>query len=171
MIDKEKIEKIIKDLLIALGENPNRDGLKDTPKRVAGMFEEFFYKEENIEEKVIKTFKENCKSLKTIEINDIPFCSLCEHHILPFKGVAHIKYTVDDENLIGISKFARIVKHFSKGLQVQERITNNIADFIFSNFNIKGVEVTTEAEHLCMTIRGIKAIGSKTKIVAAKGNM
>lgn len=170
MIDKNKIEKLIYDLLLALGEDPEREGLRDTPRRVSGMLEEFFTPEKPIEE-LVKTFKEDFKNAGIVEVGSIPFCSLCEHHMLPFMGVASIKYRPDGNFVIGLSKLARIVKHFSKGLNVQERITENIAEFIFSNFSVKGVEVTLEAEHLCMSLRGVKALGSKTKTVSFRGNL
>ena len=166
-MNKQKIEKLIYNLLLQLEEDPNREGLKETPKRVANMLYEFFKKESS--EKLVKVFKEDFLSDSPIEVKNIPFCSLCEHHMLPFKGLAYIKYVPKQNFLIGLSKFARIVNYFSKGLQLQERITNNIADFIYSKFPVKSVEVVLEAEHLCMTLRGAKATGSTTKTTAIRG--
>ena len=161
MINKKKIQKIIYDLILELEEDPNREGLKDTPKRVADMICELFQKDST--EKLIKTFEEDFSPTRPIEVKNIPFCSFCEHHMLPFKGIAHIRYVPSGKSFIGLSKFARIVNHFSKGLQIQERITHSVANFIYANFPVKGVEVTLEAEHLCMTIRGAKSMGSSTK--------
>ena len=170
MIEKEKTEKLIYELLLALGENPEREGLKDTPKRVAKMLGEFFTPEQPLED-LVKVFKEDFKNPGIVEVRDIPFCSFCEHHMMPFRGVAHIKYIPDGDFVVGLSKFARIVDYFSKGLQVQERITSRVAEFIFTHFSVKGVEVTLEAEHFCMTVRGIKAAGSKTKTVSHFGDL
>lgn len=171
MIDKEEIERLVFKLLYALGENPQREGLKETPKRVAKMYEELFNQSCCSENELIKTFKEEALESSLIEIRDIPFCSLCEHHLLPFKGVAHIKYLPCNGKILGISKFARIVNYFASGLQIQERITNNIAKFIFLNLSPVGVEVILEAEHLCMTVRGVKAKGSITKTISTYGNL
>ncbi len=167
-MDKKRIEKLIKDIIIELGEDAEREGLVETPRRVSEMLEEFFKNEEKSED-LIKVFKEDFENQGLIEVKDIRFCSLCEHHMLPFRGVAHIKYLPSEGNLIGISKLARIVNYFSKGLQIQERITNKVADFLFSKFPIKGVEVTLEAEHLCMTIRGVKSPGAITKTSTIRG--
>ncbi len=130
------------------------------------MYLEFFNKKyKNPDLNLIKIFEEKniSKINNIIEINNIFFCSLCEHHMLPFKGHVHIKYLPKNGKILGISKFARIVEHFSNGLQIQERFTSQIAEFIFSKLEPQGVEVVVEAEHLCMTIRGIRSINSKTK--------
>lgn len=169
-MNKKKIEKLVKDILIELGEDTQREGLAETPKRVSEMLEEFFKKEES-RENLIKVFKEDFENQGLVEVKDIQFCSLCEHHMLPFRGVAHIKYLPCEGSLIGISKLARIVNYFSKGLQIQERITNKVADFLFSKFPVKGVEVILEAEHLCMTLRGVKSPGALTKTYAIRGKL
>lgn len=171
MIDKRKTENLIYELLLALGENPEREGLKDTPMRVSNMLCEIFEKDEKEIESFKKVFKEDFISDGYVQVRDIPFYSFCEHHMLPFRGVAHIKYKPKSTFVIGISKLARIVNYFSKGLQVQERITSKVADFIFSNFPVKGVEVTLEAEHLCMTIRGARSVGSSTKTISSLGSL
>ncbi len=172
MVDKKDIEGLIFKLLKALGENPLREGLKETPKRVANMYEEMFNQSEADEHELIKIFnEEEISPSGLVEVRDIPFCSLCEHHLLPFKGVVHIKYIPQNGKILGISKFARIVNYFASGLQVQERITNKIAKFIFSGLSPKWVEVTVEAEHLCMTVRGVKAQGALTKTVATCGSL
>lgn len=170
-MDNKKIEKIIYDLLIELGENPSREGLKETPKRVSKMFKEFFESEYKNSEELVKIFDEPSLQNGIIEVKNIPFCSLCEHHMLPFMGTANIKYLPKNSSVIGLSKFARIVTHFSKGLQIQERITNNIANFIFTKLNVKGVQVNLKAKHLCMTLRGAKSLGSYTETTYTLGNL
>ncbi len=167
MIDKVALENLTRQMLIALGEDPNREGLKETPRRVAFMLEEFFTRDS--EKSLIKTFEEDYENQEIIEIKGINFCSLCEHHLLPFRGTADIKYVPRGKFIIGLSKLARIVNYFSKGLQVQERLTNQIADFIFKKLDVKGVEINIEAEHLCMSLRGAKAHGCITKTVAKRG--
>lgn len=170
-MDNKKIEKIIHDLLIELGEDPSREGLKETPKRVSKMLKEFFKHDYQNTEELVKIFSEPTLQNGIIEIKNIPFCSLCEHHMLPFMGTANIKYIPKNSSVIGLSKFARIVNHFSKGLQIQERITNNVANFIFSKLGAKGVEVKLKAEHLCMTLRGAKSLGSYTETTCTLGNL
>lgn len=171
MINTEKIKQLTYELLEALGEDPQREGLKETPERVAKMYFELCSGLNKSADNLIKTFKENKNENDIIVIQDIPVYSLCEHHLLPFTGVASIKYVPQDGVIMGLSKFARIVDHFSKRLQVQERLTAEIADFIFSKLIPQGVEVTLECEHLCMTMRGIKAQGSRTKTTAIRGNI
>lgn len=172
MVDKEEIENLIFKLLKALGEDPQREGLRETPKRVANMYAELFHQSDFSKHELVKIFNEEKVSASDlIEIKDIPFCSLCEHHLLPFKGVVNIKYIPQNGKILGISKFARIVNYFASGLQVQERITNKIANFIFSNLSPKGVTVTIESEHLCMIARGVKATGSITKTVSTYGDL
>ena len=171
MINTEKIKQLTYELLEALGEDPQREGLKDTPERVAKMYLELCSGLNEPADNFIKTFKENKNQNDIIEIRDIPVYSLCEHHLLPFTGTAHIKYVPQDGVIMGLSKFARVVNNFSRRPQVQERLTAEIADFIFSKLSAKGVEVTLECEHLCMTMRGIKAHGSRTKTTAARGSL
>lgn len=171
MINTEKIKQLTYELLEALGENPQREGLKDTPERVAKMYLELCSGLNEPTSSLIKTFKENKNQNDLIEIQDIPVYSLCEHHLLPFTGTASIKYIPQDSVIMGLSKFARVVDHFARKPQVQERLTAQIADFIFLNLSAKGVEVTLECEHLCMTMRGIKALGSSTKTTATRGNI
>ncbi len=169
MINKEKIKQLTYELLEALGEDPQRQGLKETPERVAEMYTELCSGLNESADDLIKTFKVNENQSDIIEIRDIPVYSLCEHHLLPFTGTASIKYIPKDSVIMGLSKFARIVDRFSRRLQIQERLTAQIADFIFSSLGAKGVEVTLECEHLCMTMRGIKAHGSRTKTTAVRG--
>ncbi len=169
MIDKKRIENLIYDLLEAIGEDPSREGIKETPKRVAKMYTEIFSGMESDPNDHIKMFEEVNQGDKIIFVKDIPFYSICEHHLLPFFGVIHIAYIPKDNKIIGLSKLARIVNCYARRLQVQERLTNQISDFIFSKVGAASVAVFAEAEHMCMTIRGIKAFGAKTKTYDFKG--
>ncbi|MFA6185848.1 MAG: GTP cyclohydrolase I FolE [Phycisphaerae bacterium] len=166
-INQAKIEKAVKEILLALGENPNREGLKLTPKRVAKMYAELLSgPSENPKEFVKSIFKEKCDEV--VLLRDIPFSSICEHHLMPFIGKAHIAYLPGDF-VIGVSKLARIVDSFAKRLQVQERLTSQIADFLIDTLNPQGVAVVLEASHSCMTIRGIKKPGSVMITSAIRG--
>lgn len=169
-MDKEKIEKAVKEILIAVGENPERPGLLETPRRVANMYEELFAGLTEDPKQHLKFFDEKSNDEMVI-VRDIPFSSMCEHHLLPFVGKAHIAYIPSDNRIIGLSKLARIVDNFAKRPQVQERLTHDIADFLYTNMQPKGVAVIIEAEHMCMSIRGAKASGSKTQTSALRGIM
>lgn len=169
-IDKEKIMKAVTDILVAVGEDPTRPGLIETPKRVANMYEEMFAGLHEDPKQHLKLFDEKSNDEMVI-VRDIPFASMCEHHLLPFVGKAHIAYIPNDNKIIGLSKFARIVDNFAKKPQVQERLTHDIADFLNDNLKPKGVAVIIEAEHMCMSIRGAKASGSKTQTSALRGCM
>ncbi len=169
-MDKEKIMNAVRDILIAVGENPDREGLRETPKRVANMYEEIFSGLNEDPKKHLKFFDEKSNDEMVI-VRDIPFASMCEHHLLPFVGKAHIAYIPSDNKIIGLSKLARIVDNFAKKPQVQERLTHDIADFLNDNLNPKGVAVIIEAEHMCMSIRGARAAGSKTQTSALRGCM
>lgn len=161
MIDKPRIEKAIKEILIAIGEDPNREGLVETPSRVARMYEEVFEGLHKDPKNNIKVF-EHEKADQMIVVKNIPFYSMCEHHLLPFYGEAHVVYIPCNNKVIGLSKIARIVDTLSKKPQLQERLGNEISDTLMDVINAKGVAVVLEAEHLCMTMRGIKKSGSKT---------
>ena len=169
MIDKKKIEKAILDILNAIGENPNRQGLLETPKRVANMFSEIFSGYSQNNENFIKLFDEPGSSEQIITIKDIPFHSMCEHHLMPFFGKVDLAYIPRNDQILGISKFSRIVDSFSKKLQVQEKLTSQIAEFLYNNVSPEGILVTIEAVHLCTTMRGIKSLNSKTKTMCALG--
>ena len=171
MIDQEKIKFATKLLLEALGEDPSREGLQETPTRVSNMYNEIFSGLYEDPKKHLKIFIEESANNQPISVRDIPLRSVCEHHLLPFIGVAHITYIPKNGKIIGLSKFARIVECFAKRPQVQERLTNQIAEFLYDNLDPVGVEVIVEAEHLCMTMRGIKAAGSKTITRAVRGNV
>ena len=167
-MDKIKIEKAIKDLLIAVGENPEREGLKETPERVARMYEEILGGYRENPSKILKILKgENFDEI--VLIKDIPFYSLCEHHLLPFYGKAHVGYIPKDNRITGISKLIRVVGTFSKRLQIQERLTTQVAEAIEEALKPKGVIVVMEAEHLCMIMRGVKKPGSKVRTSVVRG--
>lgn len=169
-MDKERIQNAVREILIAVGENPDREGLLETPKRVANMYEEIFAGLTEDPKQHIKLFNEQSNDEMVI-VKDIPFYSMCEHHLLPFFGKAHIGYIPSDNKIIGLSKLARIVDNFAKKPQVQERLTSDIADFLNDNLQPKGVAVIMEAEHMCMTMRGARAAGSKTQTSTLRGIM
>lgn len=169
-MDKERIMSAVREILIAVGEDPDRAGLAETPKRVANMYEEIFAGLQEDPKQHLKFFDEESTDEMVI-VRDIPFSSMCEHHLLPFVGKAHIAYIPGNGKIIGLSKLARIVDNFAKKPQVQERLTHDIADFLNDNLNPKGVAVIIEAEHMCMSIRGAKASGAKTQTSALRGIM
>ncbi len=168
--NKKKIENAVREILIAVGENPEREGLTETPRRVANMYEELFAGLNEDPKRHLKLFDEKSNDEMVI-VRDIPFSSMCEHHLLPFVGKAHIAYIPSDNKIIGLSKLARIVDNFAKKPQVQERLTHDIADFLNENLSPKGVAVIIEAEHMCMSIRGAKAFGAQTQTSALRGSM
>ncbi len=170
-MEMQKVERAVFDLLSALGEDVDREGLKETPRRVANMYAEILSGMNADPCEHLKFFdEENCDS-EIVTITNIPVQSICEHHMLPFVGDANIAYIPQKGQIIGLSKIARIVDCFAKRLQVQERLTDQVARFIYENANVEGVIVAIEAEHLCMTMRGIKAMGSKTKTAAFYGEL
>lgn len=166
-MDKEKIKTAVRLLLEGMGEDPDREGLIETPDRVARMYEEIFAGlNTDATEILSKTFNE--KDTDLIIEKDISFYSMCEHHLLPFYGKAHIAY-IPNKKVAGLSKLARTVEVFARRPQLQERMTLQIAEALIKNLDAKGVMVILEAEHMCMTMRGIKKPGSKTITFAAKG--
>ncbi|HEQ8525524.1 TPA: GTP cyclohydrolase I FolE [Streptococcus pyogenes] len=167
-INKEKAEAAICQFLEAVGENPNREGLLDTPKRVAKMYAEMFLGlGKDPKEEFTAVFKEHHEDV--VIVKDISFYSICEHHLVPFYGKAHIAYLPSDGRVTGLSKLARAVEVASKRPQLQERLTSQIADALVEALNPKGTLVMVEAEHMCMTMRGIKKPGSKTITTTARG--
>ncbi|QCK49147.1 GTP cyclohydrolase I FolE [Streptococcus pyogenes] len=167
-INKEKAEAAIYQFLEAIGENPNREGLLDTPKRVAKMYAEMFLGlGKDPKEEFTAVFKEQHEDV--VIVKDISFYSICEHHLVPFYGKAHIAYLPSDGRVTGLSKLARAVEVASKRPQLQERLTSQIADALVEALNPKGTLVMVEAEHMCMTMRGIKKPGSKTITTTARG--
>ncbi len=167
-MDREKIERAVRDILEAIGEDPDREGLIETPKRVAAMYEEIFSGITDDPKRHIKVFSEKDND-EIVVVRDIPLYSMCEHHLLPFVGKAHIAYIPSDGKVIGLSKLARIVDLFAKRPQLQERLTSQIADFLDEELNPIGIAVIVEAQHLCMTMRGAKAAGSMTQTSALRG--
>lgn len=170
-MDKPRIEAAVREILAAIGEDPDREGLVETPSRVARMYEEIFAGLEDNPERHLKLFNETGNEEMVIVVRDIPLYSMCEHHLLPFVGKAHIAYIPSDGKVIGLSKLARIVDSFSKRPQLQERLTSQIADFLDKNLSPMGVAVVIEAEHLCMTMRGARASGAQTRTSALRGAM
>ena len=167
-MDLSKIEAAVRQILEAVGENPDRPGLKDTPVRVARMYAEVFSGLHRDVSKDIKVFTEDGND-EMILIGDIPFYSMCEHHLLPFHGTANVVYIPKDGKILGLSKVARIVDTLSRKPQLQERLTSEIADTIIEAVDARSVCVVIEAEHLCMTMRGIRKPGSKTVTSAMRG--
>lgn len=164
----QKLENLISELLIAIGENPNREGLLNTPKRVARMYVELFCSiNKDPQDEITITYSENHNEI--ILVRDIPFYSMCEHHLIPFFGVAHVAYLPNNGIITGLSKLARVVETTARRPQLQERMTTQIADAINKKLNPLGVAVVIEAEHLCMSMRGIKKPGSKTITSVLKG--
>lgn len=169
MVDTKKAEKAIEMLLEAIGEDSKREGLLETPQRIARMYEELLSgKGEDAFEILQKTFSVSCGEM-VIE-KDISFSSMCEHHLMPFFGVVHIAY-IPDGKVVGLSKLARVVDCFAKRLQLQEKLTFEIAEAVFKGLKAKGVFVIVEAEHTCMTARGVKKVGSKTVTYSVRGEI
>jgi len=168
-VDTDRIERVIAELLEALGEDPTRDGLVKTPHRVAKMYKELFSGiGENPADHLEITFAADHDEM--VMVRDIPFASLCEHHLIPFIGRAHVAYIPgDDGRITGLSKLARLVDGYAKRLQVQERMTTEIADAIEDALAPKGVLVVVDAEHLCMSMRGVKKSGTSTITSAVRG--
>ncbi|MGR6836533.1 GTP cyclohydrolase I FolE [Syntrophomonas erecta] len=167
-IDKEKIKKAVLMILEAIGEDPNREGLVNTPKRLANMYQEIF-SGLNTEP---KDYLQVCFSEyhdELVLVKDIPLYSMCEHHLLPFYGKAHVAYIPRGGKVVGISKLARVVEAYARRPQLQERLTSQIADCINDTLCPQGVGVVIEAEHMCMTMRGIRKPGSLTVTSAVRG--
>lgn len=167
-MDKKRIEKAVREILAAVGEDPRRSDLKDTPRRVAEMYEEILsgIKKDPAKELEVVFEKEHDE---IVLLKGIPLYSICEHHLLPFIGTAHVAYIPSNNKVTGLSKIARVVDIFSKRLQVQERLTTDIADTIMKKLTPKGVLVVIEAEHLCMSMRGVKKPGVLTITSAVRG--
>ncbi len=169
MVDRQKIEEALVMILEAIGEDPNREGLLLTPSRVASMYEEIFAGIGQDPTKLLQAqFSEEHEEM--IIVKDIPLYSVCEHHMMPFIGKAHVAYVPGKSGQItGISKLARVVDSLSKRLQVQERLTTQVADTIMEGLGAQGVLVVIEAEHLCMSMRGVKKPGTTTVTSAVRG--
>lgn len=169
-IDKARIEAAFREILLAIGEDVDREGLKETPSRVARMYEEIFSGlHADPSEHLLKQFSAEHHD-EMVLIKDIPVYSMCEHHFMPFYGVAHVAYIPKRDGAItGLSKIARTVEGYAKRPQVQERLTTEIADAVMDRLNPQGVLVVIEAEHMCMTMRGVKKPGTKTVTVVTRG--
>ena len=167
MVDHKKVEQAIRLLLEGIGEDPDREGLVETPDRIARMYEEICGgMNEDAAEHLKKTF--TAENNEMVVEKDITFYSMCEHHMLPFYGKVHIAY-IPDGKVVGLSKLARTVEVFARRLQLQEQLTGQIADALEKELNPKGVMVMIEAEHMCMTMRGIKKPGSQTVTIVKRG--
>ena len=167
-MDKKRIERAVKDILIAIGEDPKRKDIKDTPRRVAEMYEEILAGSVLDPEKELEVIFEK-EHDEIVLLKNIPFYSVCEHHMVPFIGKAHVAYIPSNNRVTGLSKLVRVVDIFARRLQVQERITTDIADIIMKKLKPKGVLVVIEAEHLCMSMRGVKKPGIMTITSAVRG--
>jgi GTP cyclohydrolase I len=169
-IDQARIEKAVREILIAVGEDPDRDGLVDTPARVARAYVEQLAGMRQRPEDVLNTVFDADHDEMVI-VKDIEVYSLCEHHLVPFHGVAHVGYTPNEKGQItGLSKLARLVDVYARRPQVQERMTSQIADALMNVLQPRGVIVVVEAEHLCMTMRGVRKPGAKTLTSAVRGD-
>jgi len=169
-INKKEIEGAVKIILKAIGEDLNRDGLKDTPKRIARMYEEIFSGVNKDPKKELKTYTAKNED-EMIIIKDIPFYSVCEHHLLPFFGKAHIVYIPKKNRITGFSNLVRVIDVMAKRPIVQERLTHEVADFFMVNLKPMGVMVVIEAEHLCLSMIGVKKPGTLTVTSAIRGVM
>src|SRR5690349_20739136 len=167
-INRTQIEDAVRLILEAIGEEPNREGLLDTPKRVAKMYEEVFSGlTEDPMQHFETIFSEDHEEL--VLVKDIPFFSMCEHHLVPFYGKAHVAYIPSNGRVTGLSKLARVVETVARQPQLQERITATVADTLVNKLEPKGVAVIVEAEHMCMTMRGVKKPGASTITTAVRG--
>ncbi len=168
-MDKERIEKAVREIIEAIGENPEREGLRGTPTRIANMYEEIFSGLNEDPGKHLDVFFQEEHHEEMVLVKDIPFYSMCEHHLVPFFGLAHVGYIPRKGKITGLSKLARVVETLAKRPQLQERFTTAIAEVIVEKLNPYGVIVVVSAEHMCMTMRGVKKSGSKTVTSAVRG--
>ena len=167
MVDREKVERAVRLLLEGIGEDVTREGLVETPARIARMYEEICSgMDEDAKEHLRKTFTVDNNEM--VVEKDITFYSVCEHHFLPFYGKVHIGY-IPDGKVVGLSKLARTVEVFARRAQIQEQLTEQIADAVMQSLQPKGVMVMIEAEHMCMTMRGVQKPGTQTMTYALKG--
>lgn len=169
MVDQEKIERAVTSIIEAIGENPAREGLVGTPRRIAEMYAELFSGlDKDAKQELAVGFEEGHREM--VIVRDIPFYSMCEHHLLPFYGVAHVGYIPStDGRVVGASKLARVVEIIAKRPQLQERMTTQIANTILEALQADGVAVVVQAEHLCMTMRGVKKPGANIVTSATRG--
>ncbi len=166
-MDLERIQRAVREILVAVGEDPDREGLRRTPDRVARMYQELLAGlQEDPARHLTATFSESYDEL--VVLKDVAFNSMCEHHLMPFEGHVHIAYLPDGQ-VVGISKLARVVEDFAHRPQVQERLTSQVADLLMDKLHAKGVAVVVQATHTCMTCRGIKKAGSLMVTSAIRG--
>lgn len=166
-VDKERIQRAVREIIAAVGEDANRDGLIETPRRIADMYEETFAGLRTDPYQFLDvTFDEAYSEM--VVLKDIPFYSMCEHHFAPFHGVAHVAY-IPNGRVVGLSKLARVVEAYARRPQIQERLTGQIADTIMAGLAPQGVGVVIQAEHTCLTMRGIRKPGAKMVTSAVRG--
>ena len=169
MVDKERIAAAVREILLAVGEDPDRDGLRTTPSRVARMYEEIFSGIGAHPAEALTTIFD-AQHDEMVLVKDIEVASTCEHHLVPWIGVAHVGYIPNDEGQItGLSKIARLVDLYARRPQVQERLTTQVADALEEQLKPRGVIVVVQAEHLCMTIRGVRKQGARTVTSSVRG--
>ena len=168
MINQKRIEKAVREILLAIGENVNREGLKETPGRVAELYADLFSGLHQDPAKELTIFQQG-EHEEMVLVKDIPFYSICEHHLVPFIGKAHVVYIPTKGKITGLSKLIRVVEGYAKRPQVQERLTGEIADCLMNKLKPRGVLVVIEAEHLCMSMRGVKKPGTKAITSAVRG--
>jgi GTP cyclohydrolase I len=169
-VDLKRVERAVRELLLAIGEDPKREGIKDTPCRVARMYQELFSGMGRDPADEIKIYHAKNED-EMILVKDIVFYSFCEHHLLPFFGRAHIAYIPRRNRITGFSSLARVVESMARRLQLQERLTSDIADMLVAKLRPLGLLVVVEAEHLCLTMRGVKKPGSRVVTSAIRGGM
>jgi GTP cyclohydrolase I len=169
-VKKDVIEKAVLNILKAIGEDPERDGLKDTPRRIAAMYEEIFAGVKRDPKKELKTYTAKNED-EMIIIKDIPFYSVCEHHLLPFYGKAHIVYIPKNNRITGFSSLVKVIDIMAKRPIVQERLTHEVADFLMAHLKPMGVLIVIEAEHLCLSMIGVKKPGTFIVTSAIRGAM
>jgi GTP cyclohydrolase I len=167
-MDLKKIEKGIRLIIEGIGEDPERAGLKETPERVARLYEEIFAGLKTPTEELLKAIEGESHD-ELVLLKDIPFYSMCEHHLLPFIGKAHVAYIPSGGKIVGLSELAKAVEIFAKRPQVQERMTTQLADLIMERLKPKGAMVIIDAEHMCMSMRGVKKTGTRTVTSAVRG--
>lgn len=169
--DAQGVRQAVRDLLVAIGEDPDRDGLRETPERMARAYAEMFSGlDQDPGEHLKRVFEVGHEEM--ILVRDIPLYSVCEHHLLPFHGVAHLAYIPDEQGRVtGLSKLARLVDGYARRPQVQERLTAQVADAVVEHLGARGVLVVVEAEHLCMSMRGVRKPGANTVTSAVRGQM
>jgi GTP cyclohydrolase I len=168
LVDRDRISKAVEEIIAGIGDDPTREGLAGTPARIAEMYAEIFAGLKEDPRELLEVAFEKEEHEEMVVLKDIPFYSMCEHHFLPFHGLAHVGY-IPRRRLVGISKLARVVETLARRPQLQERLTGQIADTIMEGLGARGVAVVIEAEHLCMTMRGIRKPGSRLVTSANRG--